>query len=364
MIYRKLPHGEEKISIIGLGMGSMHESSDKEIEMTIRMAIEKGINFFDLIATDEKPFKPYGNVFRDNRDKIYVQMHLGASYKSGKYGWTRDLEEAKEDFFNRMKLLNLTYADFGFLHCVDEKDDFDVIMSEGLFEYAKELKKEGVIRHLGFSSHSPEIAKRFIDTGLIDLFMFSINPVYDYAKGEFGLGSVKERSDLYEFCEKSGIAISVMKPFCGGQLFIKENSPFRETLSISQCLQYALDRPGVLTALPGVKNRDELKQVMHYFDASEAEKDYSVISSFAPQETVGKCVYCNHCQPCPVGLDIGMINKYYDLAKIGDEIAADHYNKLPLHASDCIQCGHCERRCPFMVKQESRMKAIKNYFGS
>ena len=75
------------------------------------------------------------------------------------------------------------------------------------------------------------------------------------------------------------------------------------------------------------------------------------------------CVYCNHCRPCPAGLNIGLINKYYDLAKIGDSMAADHYEKLPKHASDCIGCGHCDRRCPFQVAQSGRMREIAGYFG-
>ncbi len=47
----------------------------------------------------------------------------------------------------------------------------------------------------------------------------------------------------------------------------------------------------------------------------------------------------------------------------GDELAMGHYEKLPLHAGDCIKCGHCESRCPFHVKQEARMEEISKYFG-
>ena len=67
--------------------------------------------------------------------------------------------------------------------------------------------------------------------------------------------------------------------------------------------------------------------------------------------------------PAPAGLDIGLINKYYDLALAGDGMAADHYNKLSKHASDCIGCGHCDRRCPFHVQQSQRMKEIATYFA-
>ena len=91
-------------------------------------------------------------------------------------------------------------------------------------------------------------------------------------------------------------------------------------------------------------------------------KDYSVIGTLVPKEAEGSCVYCNHCHPCPAGLDIALINKYYDLAKAGDKLAVDHYRNLEKKASDCIGCGHCDSRCPFHVSQTQRMKEIAAYF--
>ena len=66
--------------------------------------------------------------------------------------------------------------------------------------------------------------------------------------------------------------------------------------------------------------------------------------------------------PCPAGLNIGLINKYYDLAKAGDALAVDHYRKLEVKADDCIKCGHCNSRCPFHADQMTRMEEIKEYF--
>lgn len=76
-----------------------------------------------------------------------------------------------------------------------------------------------------------------------------------------------------------------------------------------------------------------------------------------------RCVYCNHCQPCPVGIQIGLVNKYYDLAHVGDDLAAEHYRNLDRHASECVGCGHCDGRCPFGVAQSERMQEIAEYFS-
>lgn len=83
-----------------------------------------------------------------------------------------------------------------------------------------------------------------------------------------------------------------------------------------------------------------------------------------PQDAAGKCVYCSHCQPCPAGLNVGLINKHYDLARAGDQLARRHYEKLEKRAGDCMKCGHCDRRCPFHVPQSHRMEEIQDDFGS
>ncbi len=104
----------------------------------------------------------------------------------------------------------------------------------------------------------------------------------------------------------------------------------------------------MLTVLPGMSSVEQIKHLLGFFEASPEEKDYSVLGSFTPPDAVvGKCVYCNHCAPCPQGIQIGLVNKYYDLALRGDAMAEEHYRELEKHASDCIQCGHCNSRCPF-----------------
>ena len=365
MEYRKLPHGKEneKFSVLGLGMGGIGKTPVEEIESIIRKAIDNGINFFDL-CTAGASYAPIGRAIRDCRDKVFLQVHFGAVYdENGEYGWCRDFDTIKKTFLWELETLGTDYVDFGFLHCVDEDEDFDVLCEIGVLDYLKELKEQGVVRHIGFSSHTPSVANRIIDTGLIDMMMFSINPAYDFEKGdEYGIGSVKERFDLFKRCEREGVGISVMKPFFAGQLLSAEQSPFGMALTHTQCLQYAIDRPGVLTAVPGVQTMEHLDTLLKFLTASEEEKDYSIIGTFTADTITGTCVYCNHCQPCPAGIDIGLVNKYYDLALAGDEIAANHYTKLSVKADACLKCGHCESRCPFGVKQESRMMEIKQYF--
>ena len=363
MEYRNLPHGKEQISIIGLGNSSIGASEEKEMEQTIAMALENGVNYFDMAAGDAAPFPVYGRLLSGCREKAYLQVHFGADYRSGKYGWTLDLEEIKRSIDWQLRALGTDYIDFGFVHCIDEIADLETAIAHGTIAYIEDLKRQGVIRHIGLSSHTPAVAWKVLDMHILDMLMFSINPAYDYHHGEYAIGSGDERSALYRRCEAEGVGISVMKAFSGGQLLDAKTSPFGQALTEYQCIQYALDRPGVLTVLPGVRNQKDLQRVLGYLDATEAQRDYSILGSFTPQESSGICVYCNHCQPCPAGLDIGLINKYYDLARSGDTLAEDHYANLGIKASNCIACGHCDSRCPFHVEQMERMEKIAAYFG-
>lgn len=325
---------------------------------------KNGINFFDLCAGGKNVYEPFGRAISGQREKVYVQLHFGAVYKENEeYGWSRDLQTIKETFAWECKALKTDYVDFGFLHCVDEESDFEDIKQNGIFDYVKRLKEAGTVRHIGFSSHTPCVAHKLLDTGVVDMMMFSINPAYDLECGdEYGIGTANERAALFRRCEKEGVGISVMKPFHGGQLLQDKTSPFRRALTKNQCIQYCLDRPAVLAVVPGVRSLRDLEELLSYPESTQAQRDYSVIGQFTPEAAVGNCVYCNHCQPCPAGIDIGIVNKYYDLSLAGDRMAHGHYDKLRVKADACLKCGHCDRRCPFKVKQQEKMQKIAAYF--
>lgn len=363
MEYRKLPHGDEQVSVIGMGSSVVGEQKEELIIETVQYALEQGINYFDMAGGHASIFPAYGKALSGQRKKAMLQVHFGADYTTGEYGWSTDLDTVKYSVDWQLKNLQTDYIDFGFIHCLDEGRDLEDYERNGVLHFLTDMKAQGVVCHLGLSTHAPEMANRVLDMQLIDMLMFSINPMYDYGQGDYAIGSGGERQKLYRRCEAEGVAISVMKPFNAGQLLDAKKSPFHKALTTAQCIQYALDKPGVLTVLGGPANIPQLKEILSYFDTTAEERDYSEIASFTPDDSVGKCVYCRHCHPCPAGLDIALINKYYDLSLQGDVLAKDHYLTLEKTASDCLACGHCNSRCPFHVTQQERMEEISSYFG-
>lgn len=364
MEYRINRRTGDKISVLGMGTSSVTEKGVEAGAEALRMAYENGVNYYDLAAGQREAFFCAHEALGDVRKNVLLQIHFGADYTSGAYGWTTNLDQIKRSVDWQLETLGTDYIDYGFIHCIDEFSDWEKYEKEGVLEHIMALKEQGVVHHIGMSSHTPALVQKGLETRLVDMVMFSINPAYDYQQGEFANGGVDERSELYRRCEAEGVGISVMKVFSGGQLLSEKTSPFGKALTEAQCIQYALDKPGVLTVLPGVRKKAEVERLLQYFTATEVQKDYSLIAGMAPEEATGKCVYCNHCQPCPGGLEVALINKYYDLAKVGDKLAAGHYQKLEKKAGDCIGCGHCDRRCPFHVSQSGRMKEIADYFGA
>jgi len=361
--YRTLTKDGTKISTIGIGASALHESTAQEIEQMIAYAADRGINIIDTVMSDFGPAEAVGRGLRGRRDKFLTQMHIGATYPDMRYTRTRDISQVRSGFEQQLKTFGTDYSDIGLIHYVDEEADYEAAINNGLLDYAQQLKQDGKIRYIGFSSHSVDISRRFLETGLIDVFMFSINPAYDFVSSGGQLVMDDSRKALYAEAQKRGASITVMKAYGGGRLLSDASSPFGKAMTPTQCIQYALDRPAVVTCLPGLRNMYDLKSALLYYKASREEKDYSSIFGSDRKDMEGVCIYCGHCQPCAANIDIAASNKYYDLAQNGDNLAKDHYLKMSHTASQCIQCGVCEPRCPFHVKIRERMKQTAAFFG-
>ncbi|WP_291583839.1 aldo/keto reductase [Bacteroides sp.] len=372
--YRTVSKSGTKLSTIGIGSGQILDMPVKEAIDLFEFATEHGINFVDLAVPYVNSLETFGKALKGRREKWKIQMHLGCIFRNGQYMRSRNLTHVKKGFEEQLNLLGTDYADFALIHYVDDENDFDRVFSSGIFDYARKLKEDGVIRHLGFASHNVDIANKFIEACEIDTFLFSINPAYDFDPvqnapmgGGFSMGdssSIAEaRMNLYKKCEAQGIGIVVMKALAGGRLLNEQSSPFKRAMTIPQCLQYCFDRPAVLSSLVGIRSKEELRDVLQYYNTTTEERDYSFIADMRPERMKSECVYCNHCLPCPRNINIGYVSKLLDLAKAGDELAKKHYRSLSNKASDCTQCGVCEKNCPFGVNIRDRMQEAIKVFG-
>ena len=368
MVYRTLGRTGIKVSAIALGCEGLSKKSKEQVRDEFSWAISHGVNFLDLYSSNPDLRESIGYALEGRRNEFVIQGHIGSAWKDGQYYRTREMEAVKDSFEKQLKALRTNYIDVGMIHYVDEQADYDVIFGGPFIEYVKELRRKRSIRCVGLSTHNPAIAMQAAQSGLVDVLMFSLNPSYDFV---FEDGKIKgiapEREALYEYCEKEGIAIDVMKVFGGGNLLKAESSPIGKAFTPVQCLEYVLTRPAVASAMCGVHTLQQLEDDLAWCTATPDEKDFvTMLASVTSSDWKGHCTYCTHCAPCTVGINIADVNKYLNLAKSQDsvpETVQDHYNLLAHHASECIECGNCLSRCPFEVPIIDNMHEAAKVFG-
>ena len=381
MEYRELGRTGIKVSVIALGCEGFVANEGALTEQLLNAAEQGGINCIDLYAPQPEMRSRLGKWLRGRRGKFVLQAHLCTVWQEGQYKRTREIGEVKASFEDLLTRLATDYIDIGMIHYVDSLEDWEAVAGGPVMAYAREMQAQGKIRYIGLSSHNPAAAMQAVQSGLIDVLMFSVNPCYDLQPANedcYALWDGKnydrqlvnmdpEREALYETCSRLGVAITVMKAFGGGDLLDEELSPAGKALTVNQCLHYALTRPGVAAVMSGAHNVDELGKCLEYTTAADVEKDYAAAFAALPKISwEGHCMYCGHCAPCPQGIDVAAVTKFLNLTKAQNsvpETVREHYAALRHHAGECVKCGACEKRCPFKVTVIQNMQEAVKVFG-
>ena len=379
--YRELGRTGLKVSEIGMGCEGFVGKSYEQVKEMVDVMEAAGVNCIDLYTSNPQVRTDLGRAMEGRREKFILQAHLCSVWKNGQYQRTRVLCEVKEGFQEQLRLLNTDHVEIGMIHYVDSMADWEGVRTGGVLAYAQELRDKGVIGSIGLSSHNPEVALAAVNSGLIQVLMFSVNPCYDLQPADEDVEQLwneknyekplvnmdPQRQELYETCQRLGVGITVMKAFGGGDLLSETLSPAGKALTLYQCLHYALTRPGVAAVMSGARNLEELNTSIAYEEAPEEERDYAAALAALPKISwVGHCMYCSHCAPCPVGIDVASVTKFLNLTRaqgMVPETVREHYAVLPHHAGECVACGACEKRCPFQVPVVENMRQAAAVFG-
>jgi len=354
MEYRKLGRTGLSVSAIGLGTEYLNGRPQDEVVAVVHEAIDRGVNYFDVLFAGADYRDNLGAAFAGRRDRVLITGHIGCAETDGQYRKTRDIAECEELFADLLARLHTDHVDVLMIQFCDEEEDLRAIMAPGgMLELARRLRGEGKARAIGLSGHSVPVALQAVQSGAFDVLMFPVNIP---SHGEPG------REELYETCLRRNVGLVAMKPFAGGELLQRKEAP---TVTPVQCLAYTLSRLGLATTVPGVKSLDELRAALAYLEACTEEKDFTPLLTALNRGTEGHCTYCNHCLPCPASIDIGETQRLLDSAGYGltDELRAA-YRALPAPAGDCLECGNCEERCPFHVAIIERLREAAHLFAS
>jgi len=173
-----------KVSEIALGCEGFVSQDDAFAEEMFRLALAEGVNFMDLYCPQPDVQRRVGRAIRDKRSDFVLQAHLCTLWENGQYRATRDPAEVRFSFERMLANLGSDYVDVGMIHYVDSRALWEEIANGPVMAYAQAQKAAGHIRFLGVSSHNPDAALAAVESGLVDVLMFSVNPCYDLLPGD------------------------------------------------------------------------------------------------------------------------------------------------------------------------------------
>jgi len=377
MQYRKLGKTGEEISVLGFGcMRFQTKNNDpKEIKEDlaieqIRYSIDKGVNYIDTAYPyhGEMSEPLVGKALQDGyREKVKLASKLPS--------W---LIEKREDFDKYMKeqmdKLQTDYIDFYLVHAIN-KERWENLNKHNLFEFLDQVKKDGRARYIGFSFHDElPLFKEIVDSYDWDFCQIQYNYLdKEYQAGEEGLNYAADK----------GLGIIVMEPLRGGKLTKKvpedissifENSQ-REWSPAQWGFKFVWNNPKVHVVLSGMNRKDHIDENLQ--TASETSpnslkaEDLEILSKVEKiykERIVANCTDCKYCMPCPNGVDIPanieMINEAYMFDDIeGHKESYAKFIEDDKKASNCIECGLCEPKCPQHISIMEVMKKVDRELG-
>jgi len=250
----------------------------------------------------------------------------------------------ERDIAISLKNLRTDYIDLYQIHNPSAKDLEQVTAEGGALEALREAKAAGRIGHIGITLHSVELFEKAINLPWVETVMFPYNIVE--TQGE----------ELIAQCAEKNIGFICMKPLAGGAI---------EDANLA--LRFAASNSAVTVVIPGMADTAEIAQNAAAINntAPLTNEELKKISDVRTLLGTGFCRRCNYCAPCTAGINIPAVflfEGYYSRYDLQDW-ARDRYTQLPKTASDCVNCGACESRCPYQLPIRQMMKKAAEVMG-
>lgn len=310
-----------EVNRLGFGGIPIQRVDEKQAVETILRAVERGVDFIDTSRAYTTSERRIGIALKQTDKKVIVA--------SKSHGRTRD--RIRADMEMSLKELQMDYLDLYKCHFVRDEDDYkQVIGPGGALEGLMEAKEEGLIGHVGISSHSLDLLYRVLDDELFEIIMVC-----------FSLLEPAAREKIIPKAIEKNVGIVAMKPFSGGVI---ENARL--------ALKYVLAQQGIVV-VAGVEHRDLFDENWEIFQGSWELDDVEMreIEDIRKHHDKIFCRRCDYCQPCtediPIQLALGLRSIVKRTGKAGllKGLAKEALEK----ARHCSECGECETRCPYQL---------------
>ncbi len=363
---------QNKLSILGFGcmrfptkMGKIDMTATEQL---IVNAVNNGINYFDTAYIYPGSEAALGEILHKNnmRERVFIATKLPQYLIKN----TEQLEKLFNEQLNRLKT---EYIDYYLMHMLTDIDTWNRLKDIGIIEWIAQKKKTGQIKQIGFSYHgNSEMFCKIIDDYDWDFAMIQYNYMDEHSQaGKTGL--------LY--ANKKGIPIMIMEPLRGGRLVNrlpeKAINIFKNHTIQHSPAQWAFrwlwNQPEITVVLSGMNSSDMLKDnintastvKIHELTQSDDEMLKKVVAAINSKMKVG-CTGCGYCMPCPKNVDIpgtfaAYNRKYSDgyFAALKEYFMCTVLRKNKTCASNCIECGKCEKHCPQNINIRQQLNNAK-----
>lgn len=317
-----------KVSRLGLGGIPVQRQTQEEANSLVAAALDSGINFIDSARGYRQSEQLLGQALIGKRSSFIL---ASKSMQRSKKGILKDIQ---------ISLTNLQtdYLDFYQIHNVHSQPEWDTITSpEGALEGLVEAKKQGLIRHIGFTSHSAEFLDKALQAGTYASMMFPYNVVE------------KQGKHLFADAHTRKVGTLAMKPLAGG--FIQDS-----VLG----LRYLVGDKNLDCLLVGMGTAEEVEANVKALEQGPLnEEELSRLETWAATAGQDFCRRCGYCGPCPQGIDIPtvfLLEGYYDRYELQDW-ALERYAGMAVPATECQNCGACIEKCPYDLPIPEKLAA-------
>lgn len=333
MEYRILGKTGLKVSRMGFGGIPIQRINADETKKLIQILNNNGVNYIDTARGYTVSEEYLGEALVGIRDNFILATKSMARTK----------EDMTRDISISLKNLKTDYIDLYQIHNPNAEQLEQVIAPGGALEALIEAKKAGLIGHIGITLHFAELFEKVLDFDWVETIMFPYNIVE--TQGEA----------FIEACAKKNIGFICMKPLAGGA--IDESA---------LALRFIAANSAVSVVIPGMAAEEEVIKNLHAMNDTSplSDEEYAAISRI--RNTLGTqfCRRCNYCAPCSAGISISgilLFEGYYSRYGL-KEWAKQRYQALSKKASDCIDCGICESRCPYQLPIRQMLNKAKDIF--